>query len=97
MYRNCTVITLYSLLSPPFTVYRYQPLQFHMSVTVSDGRNHDTTTIEIEVTNVNDLRPVFDPPSYNITVTENVECDIRKVQVTLDDEYLRVIWVRVSC
>jgi hypothetical protein len=54
-----------------------------MSVTVSDGRSFDTTGIKISVTNVNDLRPVFLPNTYNISVVENQECDVQKVQVSV--------------
>ncbi|XP_047738594.1 DE-cadherin [Hyalella azteca] len=58
---------------------------FEMSVTVSDGRSFDTTGIKISVTNVNDLRPVFLPHTYNISVVENQECDVQKVQVRAYD------------
>ena len=70
---NCHARLLISFFLSPF--------QFQMSVTVSDGRNYDTTDIKIEVSNVNDQRPIFNPAYYNISVQENTECDVKKIQV----------------
>ncbi|XP_042222994.1 neural-cadherin-like isoform X2 [Homarus americanus] len=49
---------------------------FTLLVRLSDGANKMAETyITINVTNINDIPPVFIPNKYNYTVTENIDCD----------------------
>ena len=54
-------------------------------VTASDGINQDSTTVMINVTDVNDNPPVFNDTQYEIVVKENYETGIGLLQVFASD------------
>ena len=45
--------------------------QYSLVLSVSDGLHNATTLVRINITDINDNRPMFDRPSYNFTASEN--------------------------
>ena len=44
--------------------------QYKITVTASDGKYEATHPVDINVTNINDVPPVFDKPSYQLKMSE---------------------------
>ena len=56
-----------------------------LSIQVSDGVNTNTTELTINIMNIDDEPPVFTPPSYSTTITENIPLGTTVLQVSADD------------
>ena len=54
-------------------------------VTASDGINQDSTTVTINVTDINDNPPIFNDTQYEIVVEENYETGVGILQVFATD------------
>ena len=61
---------------------------YTLVITATDGIQHDSTTVVINVTDVNDNPPIFNDTQYDIEVAENYETGIVLFQVFASDSDL---------
>ncbi len=59
---------------------------FSLTISVTDGQLSDTAVVSIAITDVNEHLPIFESPSYNATVLENVVTGTEILQVTATDQ-----------
>ncbi|KAK2158072.1 hypothetical protein LSH36_178g06015 [Paralvinella palmiformis] len=60
--------------------------QYVMTIEASDGTNSATATVTINVTDVNDNTPIFNPATYSVTVPETTATSSTIVTVTATDD-----------
>ena len=61
---------------------------FRLGITVYDSvGDGDSTTVDIQITNVNDIAPVFIPPTYSGTLSEaaSIGDPVGGIRVFADD------------